>query len=74
MTATVVIEFMKKYNLSPDLTMIKILTSSTTPFLGGTSAELLPKDRLSVTELTQVFIIFLLKTGGLWLENGIGHD
>jgi len=51
MTATVVIEFMKKYSLSPDLTMIKILTSSTTPFLGGTSAELLPKDRLSVTEL-----------------------
>jgi D-alanyl-D-alanine carboxypeptidase len=51
MTATVVIEFMEKYGLTPDLTMIKILTSSTTPFLGGTSAELLPKDRLSVTEL-----------------------
>jgi D-alanyl-D-alanine carboxypeptidase len=51
MTATVVIEFMEKYNIKPDVTMIKILTSSTTPFLGGTSAELLPKDKLSVTEL-----------------------
>ena len=51
MTATIVIEFMEKYGLNPDLTMIKILTLSTTPFLGGTSAELLPKDRLFVTEL-----------------------
>ena len=51
MTATVVIEFMEKYGIKPDQTMVKILTSSTTPFLGGTSAELLPKDRLSVTEL-----------------------
>ena len=51
MTATVVIELMEKYNIKPDVTMIKILTSSTTPFLGGTSAELLPKDKLSVTEL-----------------------
>jgi D-alanyl-D-alanine carboxypeptidase len=51
MTATVVIEFMEKYSIKPDVTMIKILTSSTTPFLGGTSAELLPKDKLSVTEL-----------------------
>jgi len=51
MTATVVIQFMEKYGLNPDNTMIKILNSSTTPFLGGTSAELLPKDRLSITEL-----------------------
>jgi D-alanyl-D-alanine carboxypeptidase (penicillin-binding protein 5/6) len=30
---------------------IKILESSTTPILGGTSAELLPDDKLSVTDL-----------------------
>jgi len=42
---------MEKYGLNADATRIKILESSTTPILGGTSAELLPGEKISVTEL-----------------------
>ena len=38
----VVIEFIEKYGLRLQDILIKILTSSTTPILGGTSAELIP--------------------------------
>ena len=51
MTACVIIEIMEKYKLDPDKIKIKILESSTTPMLGGTSADLLKDDKLSVTEL-----------------------
>jgi D-alanyl-D-alanine carboxypeptidase len=51
MTATVVIDILERYKLNSDTIMIRILTFSTTPFLGGTTAELLPKEKLSVTSL-----------------------
>jgi serine-type D-Ala-D-Ala carboxypeptidase (penicillin-binding protein 5/6) len=51
MTACVIIQLLDKYKLDPDKIKIKILESSTTPILGGTSADLLKDDKLSVTEL-----------------------
>lgn len=51
MTACVVIDLMEKYRLDPDKIQINILEMSTTPMLGGTSAELVKGDKLSVTEL-----------------------
>ena len=50
-TMCVVLDLLEKYNLDPLLTKVNILESSTTPFLGGTSAELLPGDKISVQEL-----------------------
>lgn len=47
-TMCVVLDLLEKYNLDPLLTKVNILESSTTPFLGGTSAELLPGDKISV--------------------------
>lgn len=40
-----------KYNLNPDATKVKILPQATSSILGGTSAELLAHDQLSVSEL-----------------------
>ena len=37
--------------MDPDKIVIKILESSTTPVLGGTSADLLTDDKVTVTEL-----------------------
>ena len=51
MTACVIIDLLEKYRLDPDKIKIKILEMSTTPILGGTSADLLKDDKLSVTEL-----------------------
>jgi serine-type D-Ala-D-Ala carboxypeptidase (penicillin-binding protein 5/6) len=51
MTACVIMDTLEKYNIDPDEVKIKILESSTTPVLGGTSADLLPNDKLTVTEL-----------------------
>jgi len=51
MTFCVILQLMDKYRLDPDKVKIKILESSTTPVLGGTSADLLKDDELSVTEL-----------------------
>jgi len=51
MTASVIMKMIEKHGLNPDKIEVRILQLSTTPFLGGTSAELLPKDKLSVTEL-----------------------
>ena len=42
---------MEKYGLNADAIRIKVLESSTSPILGGTSAELLPGEKISVTEL-----------------------
>jgi hypothetical protein len=38
MTTYAVKNIIEQYGLNPDTVMIKILTSSTTPILGGTSA------------------------------------
>jgi len=50
-TMCVVLDLLEKYNLDPSSTKVNILESSTTPFLGGTSAELLAGDKISVQEL-----------------------
>ena len=44
MTAYVVLDLLDKFDLDWDLTFVHILTSSTTPFLGGTTSELLARD------------------------------
>jgi hypothetical protein len=51
MTAHVVLDLLDKYDLDWESTYVNILTSSTSPILGGTTADLLPKDSLSVKEL-----------------------
>ena len=51
MTAVVVQDLLKKYKLNPYEIKIDIIPINTTPALGGTSAELLPNDVLTVHEL-----------------------
>jgi len=51
MTTHVVMQLLSEYGLNPDNVRIRILTSSTTPILGGTSACLKEKDKLSVSSL-----------------------
>lgn len=51
MTFVVILKLMEQYRMDPDKIVIKILESSTTPVLGGTSADLLKDDKLTVTEL-----------------------
>ena len=42
---------MENFGLDGDKIRVKVLPSSTTPQLGGTSAELLPGEKITVTEL-----------------------
>ena len=42
---------MEKYSMDPMETKVKILTTSTSEFLGGTSAKLFPGDTMTVYEL-----------------------
>lgn len=51
MTALVVFDLMANFGLDWNKVMVNVLTSSTTPRLGGTSAQLLPGEKLSVHEL-----------------------
>jgi D-alanyl-D-alanine carboxypeptidase (penicillin-binding protein 5/6) len=51
MTAYVVLKLIEKHKLDADFIKVNILESSTTPLLGGTSAELLANDKLTVSEL-----------------------
>ena len=51
MTAYVVFDLMSRFGLEWNKVVVKILTSSTTPHLGGTSAQLLPGDKICVREL-----------------------
>ena len=51
MTAYVVFDLLVRFNLDWDKVFLTVLTSSTTPHLGGTSAQLLAGDKLSVHEL-----------------------
>jgi len=51
MTAHVVVDLMSKLGLDWTKVMVNVLTSSTTPMLGGTSAQLLPGEKLCVKEL-----------------------
>lgn len=51
MTAHVVLDLLVKFGLDWNKVIVNVLTSSTTPMLGGTSAQLLPGDKLCVREL-----------------------
>ena len=51
MTFWCVHQIIEKHGLNADKIMVKVLESSTTPQLGGTSAELLPGEKMSVVEL-----------------------
>lgn len=51
MTYYCVHQLIEKHGMDSDKVRIKILESSTSPILGGTSAELLPGEKMSVTEL-----------------------
>lgn len=51
MTSWVVFKLLEKFQLNPDAVRIKVLTSSTSEILGGTSAQLLAGDVLTVSEL-----------------------
>jgi D-alanyl-D-alanine carboxypeptidase len=48
---------MEKNGLDPEKIRVKILESSTTPVLGGTSAELLPGEKISVAELLYAMML-----------------
>jgi len=51
MTFCVIINIIEKYHLDPHRIFVNILESSTTPNLGGTSAQLQAGDKMSVYEL-----------------------
>jgi serine-type D-Ala-D-Ala carboxypeptidase (penicillin-binding protein 5/6) len=51
MTFWCVHSILENHGLDPDKIRIKVLESSTSPVLGGTSAELLPGEKMTVTEL-----------------------
>jgi hypothetical protein len=57
MTAYVVFDLMSRYGLDWTKVTINVLTSSTTPLLGGTSAQLLPGDKLCVKELMYAMML-----------------
>jgi D-alanyl-D-alanine carboxypeptidase len=48
---------MEKHGLDPDKIRVKVLESSTTPVIGGTSADLLPGEKISVTELLYAMML-----------------
>lgn len=51
MTFFVVNQILEKNRLDPDKIRIKILTPCVSQILGGTSAQLLAKDKVTVSEL-----------------------
>ena len=51
MTTYVILRLLDRFKMDPMLVKVNILESSTTPILGGTSAELLANDKMSVFEL-----------------------
>ena len=51
MTAYIILDLIDRYNLDWYKTKVRVLESSTTPNLGGTSAQLLPGEMLSVHEM-----------------------
>lgn len=57
MTAYVVFDLLARHGLDWAKVTINVLTSSTTPLLGGTSAQLLPGDKLCVRELMYAMML-----------------
>jgi D-alanyl-D-alanine carboxypeptidase len=51
MTFMVINKMLNKLSMNPDTSRIKILVSSTTDILGGTSAQLIAGDHVNITEL-----------------------
>jgi D-alanyl-D-alanine carboxypeptidase len=51
MTSTVVLELLQKYKLNSEKMMVEILYLNTTGVIGGTTADLITGDRVSVKEL-----------------------
>ena len=48
---------MENHGLDSDKIKVKILESSTSPVIGGTSADLLPGEKISVTELLYAMML-----------------
>ena len=73
MTSWVVLQFMDKYGLDPEDTNVKVLTTSTSDYLGGTSAKLLAGDEMSVYELYHGMMLpsgnDAAQTLGIWVGN-----
>jgi D-alanyl-D-alanine carboxypeptidase (penicillin-binding protein 5/6) len=57
MTFYCVHQIMERDELDSDKIRVKILESSTSPVLGGTSADLLPGEKMSVTELLYAMML-----------------
>ena len=57
MTFLIVNKMIQTYNLSPDRTRIKILTSCTHRVLGGTAALLKKHDKITITELLYAMML-----------------
>lgn len=57
MTAHVVFDLMASYGLDWNKVVVNVLTCSTTPRLGGTSAQLLPGEKLCVRELMYAMML-----------------
>lgn len=51
MTFWVVLQFIEKWGIDPEERICQVLTTSTSEYLGGTSAHLLAGDRMSIFEL-----------------------
>jgi len=64
---------MNKWGLDAEETNIKILSTSTSEFLGGTSAKLLAGDEMSVYELYHGMMLpsgnDAAQTLGIWVGN-----
>ena len=57
MTSYVVFDLMSRFGLDWNKVNVNILTSSTTPHLGGTSAQLLAGDKICVRELMYAMML-----------------
>ena len=51
MTCRVVLQLIEILNLDWQKTIVQVLTSSTTEQIGGTSADLIPNERISIQDL-----------------------
>jgi len=57
MTLCVILNLIDKYKLNSNKVKVSILESSTTPIIGGTSAELIKGDLISVHELMYAMML-----------------
>ena len=48
---------MEKHGLDPNKIRVKVLESSTSPVIGGTSADLLPGEKMAVSELLYAMML-----------------